>query len=206
MKELKVDKNERILVVAPHPDDEIIGCGGLISLFGNQCDVLLMTDGCKGHTVWSESRTRRVRRLEFDTVMKASGVHDYKCREIRDRELSRKMNCYSDIDLNSYDAVFVPNMNEEHPDHKAASRYLMLKAIQSFFRGTVYQYEVWTPLKKPSHLLDISNCIEDKRRLLAMYDSQIKELNYIDAALGLNQYRGALNGTKYAECYKRGLI
>ena len=44
----ELQKNEKILVVAPHPDDESLGCGGLMSKYGKQCDVLLLTDGRRG--------------------------------------------------------------------------------------------------------------------------------------------------------------
>lgn len=45
-----INNNDKILVVAPHADDESIGCGGLLSLYGNQTDLLLITDGSKGYT------------------------------------------------------------------------------------------------------------------------------------------------------------
>ena len=47
---LAIDRDDRILVVAPHPDDETLGCGGLLALYGTQCDVLVMTDGRYGRS------------------------------------------------------------------------------------------------------------------------------------------------------------
>ena len=46
---MKINQDDKILIVAPHPDDESIGMGGFLSLYGPQCDVLLVTDGRKGH-------------------------------------------------------------------------------------------------------------------------------------------------------------
>ena len=46
---LDIKKNDRILIVAPHPDDETIGCGGLMLKYGEQCEILLLTDGRKGY-------------------------------------------------------------------------------------------------------------------------------------------------------------
>ena len=45
---MRIQENDKLLIVAPHPDDESIGCGGLLSLYGKQCDVLLLTDGRLG--------------------------------------------------------------------------------------------------------------------------------------------------------------
>ena len=45
---LSFSSKDRILIVAPHPDDEAIGCGGILALYGDQCDVLILTDGSKG--------------------------------------------------------------------------------------------------------------------------------------------------------------
>ena len=42
---LTLNPDERILVVSPHPDDESIGCGGLLAKFYGKCDVHLVTDG-----------------------------------------------------------------------------------------------------------------------------------------------------------------
>ena len=47
---MNIKSKDRILVVAPHPDDESIGMGGVLALYKRQCDVLLLTDGRHGHS------------------------------------------------------------------------------------------------------------------------------------------------------------
>ena len=45
---LNINPKARILVLAPHADDETIGCGGFLLKYGKQCDVVLLTDGRYG--------------------------------------------------------------------------------------------------------------------------------------------------------------
>lgn len=45
---LRIKESDRILIVAPHPDDETLGCGGILAKYGEKCDVLLITDGRLG--------------------------------------------------------------------------------------------------------------------------------------------------------------
>jgi len=48
MKHLDFTSSDRLLVVAPHPDDESIGCGGLLLKHADKCDVAVLTDGRHG--------------------------------------------------------------------------------------------------------------------------------------------------------------
>ena len=47
--EVNFKKTDKILIVSPHPDDETIGCGGLLAKYGPQCDILMLTDGRLGN-------------------------------------------------------------------------------------------------------------------------------------------------------------
>ena len=50
-------KEKKIIVLAPHPDDEIIGCGGTIYTYhlrNSEITVVFMTDGGKGHEKYVE--------------------------------------------------------------------------------------------------------------------------------------------------------
>ncbi|SFQ11435.1 N-acetylglucosaminyl deacetylase, LmbE family [Butyrivibrio proteoclasticus] len=206
MNELKFKSQDKILIVAPHPDDEIIGCGGLILSYPKQCDVLLLTDGSKGHRLWSPSRTARIRKREFESVMKKCNVSHYVSLGFNDRTLSRIVNCYHGQNLDKYDYVFVPNKCETHTDHRASFYQLVLNRFISCSRYKVFQYEVWSPLSNPTHILDITSCMNNKLEVLELYQSQINELNYIGAVKGLNQYRGLLNHFSFAECYREGVL
>jgi LmbE family N-acetylglucosaminyl deacetylase len=196
-------ENKKILIVAPHPDDEIIGCFGVINKYAAQCDILLLTDGCKGHTKWSLDRTKRIRMSEFENVMKFLGVSNYKCLGITDRTLKNYIDCYCKLNLREYDVVFVPNKNEKHPDHSAAFYQLLLDKTLKRYKFEIFQYEVWSPLADPTHMLDISDVYDKKVKALHQYESQISELDYIGAIKGLNLYRGIMNHLKYAECFKK---
>ena len=73
---------ERILVVAPHPDDESLGCGGLIatlSRLGRTFHFLFVTDGGASHTgssIWTRSALMAQREIEAAEALSRLGVHD----------------------------------------------------------------------------------------------------------------------------------
>ena len=70
MNEKKNFKNETLLVIAPHSDDEVLGCGGLISKVkndGGKVYILIFNLGFeKDDTIESQN----IRKNEVDTVMK----------------------------------------------------------------------------------------------------------------------------------------
>src|SRR3954462_15357013 len=55
-------RGERLLVLAPHPDDEVIGCGGLVALHlrdGRKVHVVVATDGAQaGDAAQREAESR----------------------------------------------------------------------------------------------------------------------------------------------------
>ena len=71
---VEIRKEENIAIIAPHPDDEVIGAGGLLSAYPSQCTVILMTDGRHGDSN-IEPETLKVRRhAEFSAVMGKLGA------------------------------------------------------------------------------------------------------------------------------------
>src|SRR5262245_13400417 len=68
---------QRVLVVAPHPDDELAGCGGVILLHaaaGDQVTVLHVTDGRASRVGADPTEVARIRRAESQGSLAVLGV------------------------------------------------------------------------------------------------------------------------------------
>ena len=81
-------------MLAPHPDDETLGCGGAIALHcqaGDAVKVVFITDGSKGGSYPSvgQESCKRIRRDEGTQACKVLGVEDYDFWEFEDRSLAR---------------------------------------------------------------------------------------------------------------------
>lgn len=202
--QLVISKSDRILVVAPHPDDESVGCGGLLARFGPQCDVLLLTDGRKGGPAdgsQTEAETVRIRRGEFDDAAAFFQVGKTFALELPDSQLWARRSAVSGIDLSGYAKVFVPYRAERHPDHAAAYRIIKGLFKKQRCPGELLEYEVWSPITAPNRFLDISDSMNRKLEGIRLYVSQLRELNYESLAIGLNGYRGAPHHLRFCEAF-----
>ena len=197
--EVNFKKEDKILVVTPHQDDESIGCGGLLALYGEQCDVLLLTDGSLGNIEQYNDTDKliSIRNSEFEKATKIAKVNNTYSLGIKNNELYKNKDVVRKFDISSYDYIFVPNRHEEQDDHKVV--YSIIKSMKH--KGKIYEYEVWTPLARPSWFLDISKVIKTKEKMISQYKSQLANKNYLDATIGLNKYRGLYNNYEYAEAY-----
>lgn len=99
----------------------------------------------------------------------------------------------------TYDYIFVPNSCEKHPDHKYANKAIKEAVKRQRVKARVMEYEVWSTISEPSHYLKID--MEKKSELIAVYQSQLMHINYIDRMKELNYYRGMACHSEYAECY-----
>ena len=195
----KLKQNEKCLVIAPHPDDESLGCGGLLIKYAKQCDVVFLTDGRFGIKNANAGDAINIRQNELKQAMSYIGVNSYKQLDIIDTKVKYSLNKLNKLNLNRYDYVFIPNKYESHLDH--SSIYKRVKLLLIFSKTKIVLYEVWTPLTKPSHILDLSDIIDMKKELISFYKSQLNNRDYINGIMGLNKYRGMQYKKKYAEAY-----
>lgn len=117
----------RVVVIAPHPDDETLGCGGLIHDLvegGSQVQVVTVTDGEASHRSWPElaSLRRREQREALGMLgVPASptflGVADGTVAEHRDQVAAALRGVLDDVDL-----VLAPWSLDGHSDHDAVGR------------------------------------------------------------------------------------
>ncbi len=199
-----INKNDKILVVAPHADDESIGCGGLLSLYGNQADLLLITDGSKGyttHTYSNENDLVQIRSIEFNNAAKLANVKSVFCCNIVDGTVKKSKNKIYQFDIKNYNYIFVPNRYESHPDHNVLSAYFKSMKRKQKSKAKIFEYEVWTPLRHPTWYLDITSVADKKREMIKQHKSQLKDIDYLTKGMALSCYRGIFIVSEYAEAF-----
>lgn len=204
----------RILVLAPHPDDEAIGCGGAMLYHaqrGNEVDVVFLTSGEKGGHGRSAAETVRVREAEArraGAILRARRLEFWRLpdggiRPTRSavERLQRKLADFQP------DIVFVTHERETHRDHRAAVRLLRVAlAGAAGARPEVLGYEVWTPVQAIGASVDISDLLKEKLRAVKAYRSQCAVVGFVAAVRALNRYRGEMHswpGGDYAEVFTR---
>ena len=65
-------------------------------------------------------------------------------------------------------------------------------------------YEVWTPMQRMDHIVDITPYVDIKRRAIRAHKCQCAVMKFDEAILGLNRYRGEMHswpGGDYAEVF-----
>ena len=200
-------RGERLLVLAPHPDDEVIGCGGLVALHLRErraVRVLVATDGAQaGSAATREQESRRALATLGDNAELAFLGHP-------DRALDDEIAPRLRDELLSFrpDLILVPAPIEIHPDHFALSRVFceLVQRDETLFAdlavARVAFYEVGQPLR-PNAIVDISDVADAKFAAIAEHQSQLSQRDYVAYARGLNAYRAMTlpPETKFAEAY-----
>lgn len=197
MQYLDIKETEQILVVAPHPDDECIGAGGVLALYPKQCSVVVLTDGRQGQGDVAPEKEKSIRREEFIREMEYAGIASYQMMDYADGTLLQHTDCLFGFDLSSYTKIFVTGTQDGHADHTAAC-ISVFRAMgeQKETKKEVYVYEVHMPLQEITHVLDIKPVLKKKQELIRFHQSQLAGMEYDRLAECLAQYRGIQNGGK----------
>lgn len=205
---------ERLLVLAPHPDDEVIGCGGVVAQHlngGASVHVVVATDGGQaGSPAVREQESRKALSLLSPVHGAQCTVHflGYPDRELaahRD-ELSQRLasvlrECRPDL-------ILVASPIEFHPDHLALATTFceLIQRDDTLFAdlaiANVAFYEVGQPLR-PNAIVDITGVADAKYAAIAAHESQLAFRDYVAYARGLNAYRAMTMPpeVKFAEGY-----
>ena len=194
-------RGERLLVLAPHPDDEVIGCGGLLAqhLQENRAvRVVIVTDGTKATGATSDAANYRDLREEESRrgIALLGGAADVQFLRYPDRGLDDSVSGSLREHLSAFkpDLICVPSPVEIHPDHAALSRAFceLIQSDPTLFADLpltrVVFYEVSQPLR-PNTLVDITAVADAKYAAIAAHESQIALKDYVAYSRGLNAYR-----------------
>ncbi|MEP7300062.1 MAG: PIG-L family deacetylase [Caldimonas sp.] len=205
---------DRVLVVAPHMDDEAIGCGGAAlrhRQLGNPLAVVYLTDGAQGDARLGDpavglaeanrlrAALRRERHQEGLAWCAAAGAERSDFLDLPDGQLGAHTGGAAARRLADILAawrpsiVYLPSPLDVHPDHRAANRLLLaalrLAALPGGLR--LRGYEVWTPVLANA-VMDIGAVVDAKARLLGLHASQLRDIDYVRHVVALNAYRSLL--------------
>jgi len=202
----------RVLVLAPHPDDETIGCGGSLCLHRKANDpvkIVFLTNGAMGD--WSGKRSKEtivaIRKAEATEACNEMGLTSLEFWGFEDRGLAEADGVLAYlIDLLKLfrpGIVYSPSLWEFHPDHRAASFLLCKAASRCAFDFDIFFYEVGQPLR-PNCLVDITPVLATKLRATQAYRSQLEIKPYGEILLALNRFRSLTlsNTVTHAEAFR----
>ena len=207
-----VKAGDRALIIAPHPDGEVLGCAGIIKKMLKELarvEILLLTDGSgKNHN----EEMARIRREEFykaaallgDVSIAYLGLPDGGLNENYDKVIASIAQIFQN---NIPDVVFVPYVLDYSLDHQVCNFALgtVLMNYSCFSLKKIAMYEVWTPILYPNYYINVTNEFNAKKEAISVYKSQEKYYHLLDKTLMLNAYRAKLSmrtDVKYMECFK----
>jgi LmbE family N-acetylglucosaminyl deacetylase len=186
---------QEVLILAPHPDDEALGCAGTIALLkekGVSVTVAFITDG----ESLNGAPSAALAKARQDEGRKAARLLG--CREIFLSIPDGEVNSHAEeafhrlsaiIEEREPEIVFAPSPIDYHADHIAAS-HIGLKLLDAHQSFRLAFYEVYSTVRF-NCLVDITGVIETKKRVILNYRTSLygKPEVYVDAALGLNAHR-----------------
>ncbi len=212
----------RILVIAPHPDDETLGAGGYIKKqkkMGNEIFWLNMTnvtEDSKWGKEFVQLRKSQIKKVcefyEFDGFFDL-GYEPCSLENIDKGEIISKVgDIITQIKPN---CVILPNPGDAHSDHKitydvgmACSktfRYPSVKKILVMEILSETDFSKTGEAFSPNYFVDISAEIQAKETAMKIYDTEISDPPFprsLDAIRALALLRGGMAGCYYAEAFK----
>lgn len=219
---------KKILIIAAHPDDDVLGCGGVISKFsskGYEFRVIFVAEGssCRFQKIGAdeiEAVIQKRNQFGINALNKLSidNYHFYNlpCGRL-DTVPIIEINKIIEDEINRFrpDTVLTHSENDTNNDHVIIfkSTIMATRPSAQFVVRNVISYEIlssseWKFSKsfEPNIFIEISEKdVENKYMALLEYKSEVKKYPFprsIDGIKVLAQYRGMQSGVNYAEAFK----
>lgn len=177
---------QRVLVLAPHMDDEVIGCGGLIHRWaaaGARVAVAFLTNGAPARRRHPDLEgLRRTRRQESRRALQILGAAASIYLDFPDGELDRFVDdprpLLKLLATERPEVLLVPADTEYHPDHRAAFRWARRAVAALDQPPRILCYEVCGNCR-PNRVLELDDSTwAAKMRAMEVYRTQLRDLDY----------------------------
>lgn len=209
----------KVLIIAVHPDDETLGCGGTLlkhKTNGDEIHWLICTDIDKSHHYY-ETRQEEIKKVSelyrFDGVyniqLKTMQVDEYSMSEL----IGKISNIMNEVQP---DTLYLPFKGDVHSDHRKIfeAAFSCTKSFRYPFINKIYMIETlseteFAPSTKedsfiPNVFVDIGEVIDKKIEIMKIFKSELAEHPFprsIKNIKALATYRGATAGCEYAESF-----
>ena len=217
-------KNEKLLVIAPHSDDEVLGCGGLISKIkkeGGKVFVLIFNLGFEKNDTKESQEKRKNEVQEAMNVLKVDDYHLVHDQPDNNRDLDIEplhslievIESTSNVSLEKIapTMVAIPTIFSHHQDHVHVHHACIaaLRPISTPVSNIVLSYEApehsrWSAsgVFEPNLFVEIDDVIENKIIAFNKYRSQIRPGSRDDDSIrNQAKYRGQEVGKNLCEAF-----
>lgn len=211
---------KKILVLSPHPDDEIIGCGGTLDKFKRKHKIswVIITKMQGGYTKVQIEK----RKIEIENIKKKLNIKNFFNLNFNPTQLNQgnleKLIKELSVIIKKVkpQVILAPYLHDAHSDHFYTSYAInhILKVFRYPFIESCYYYETlsetnlnFSKTKKfnPNLYIDITKNVQNKINLLKIYKSEIKKHPFprsITSLKSLAYLRGSESGYKFAEAFQ----
>jgi N-acetylglucosamine malate deacetylase 1 len=176
---------KRILVIAPHPDDDVLGAGGTLikaKEIGADIHVVYVTNGLAEKEELIREETLSV----CDQLGTTPHFLNCKARTIPDEDPEVNKQLYDLILKVDPEVIFISFMLDDHDDHRRVNQLLMaaLKG-QAKQKAEIWAYQIYSSII-PNVVVDITDQVEQKRQLINTWKSVGKLGDLAHYILGIN--------------------
>ena len=217
-----MSEKNNILIFAAHPDDEILGCGGVIQKYkeeGQIVIVCIVTDGSssqyKDSTILDKKRKESVlanQQLKTDKVIYLN-FPDMKLDIVSHVELNRALdNVCSMVKPRIIFTHSATDLNNDHLLINKSTQIITRPTSDKKYLKEVFEYEILSSTEwnirsvfKPNTFFDIEKYIDKKIEAFKVYKTENRKHPHPRSPEGIRalaMYRGLQSGYKYAEAFK----
>ena len=213
-----------ILVVAAHPDDEVLGCGGTIAkhiLAGDNVAIIFMTNGESSRDDSPLDSTSN-RRINCESALNILGVTNVIHFDFPDNMMDQvpllDVTKSIEVAINKFSpsVVYTHFSGDLNIDHRITHQAVMTACrpqswspVKSIYCFEVLSATEWNSYSKskfnPNKFIDVSGVWSTKVSALEEYSAELRSFPHsrsIETIMALSIYRGATVGLKKAEAFQ----
>ncbi|MBZ7951670.1 PIG-L deacetylase family protein [Campylobacter sp. LH-2024] len=218
-------KNKTILIIAAHPDDEVLGCFGTISKLikqGNKAYTLILGEGKTSRFLNNKSQYKELKILEEEAIKANQSIGISKI--FREKFPDNRFDSIPLLDIVKSiekvknilkpDIIFTHYKEDLNIDHKitfqavlTATRPLPYESVKTIYSFEVLSSTEWNyPTSfNPNVFFDINKTLKDKIQAMSCYKSELCDFPHPRSLEGIKlqaKYRGLNVGLEKAEAFQ----